>query len=99
MVLASFGKVMSVIGPVALASAGLYYIQRGIWPLGRTLNNEWFAASEQMMTSMPRQGSDKPVSKLGLGRTARQSAVCAVPGDSTALNAASALRCLSSTAV
>ncbi|PRW58297.1 serine hydrolase [Chlorella sorokiniana] len=61
MVLASFGKVMSVIGPVALASAGLYYIQRGIWPLGRTLNNEWFAASEQMMTSMPRQGSDKPV--------------------------------------
>ena len=31
---------ISVIGPVALASAGLYYLQRGAWPLGRTLNNE-----------------------------------------------------------
>lgn len=29
-----------MIGPVALASAGLYYLQRGAWPLGRTLNNE-----------------------------------------------------------
>lgn len=38
--LAPFAKVISVIGPVALASAGLYYLQRGAWPLGRTLNNE-----------------------------------------------------------
>ncbi|KAI7836700.1 hypothetical protein COHA_009476 [Chlorella ohadii] len=61
MVMASFSKVMSVIGPVAAVSAGLYYIQRGIWPLGRTLNNEWFAASESLMSAMPRQGSATPV--------------------------------------
>lgn len=31
---------MAYVGPVALASGVLYYMQRGAWPLGRTLNNE-----------------------------------------------------------
>lgn len=54
-------KVLSVLLPVAAASGVIYYFQRHMWPLERTLNNEWFAASETYMENMPRQGSPTPV--------------------------------------
>lgn len=36
--MASLGQVASFIIPVAVASAGAYYLQRHTWPMGRTIN-------------------------------------------------------------
>ncbi|PRW60016.1 coagulation factor XIII A chain-like [Chlorella sorokiniana] len=59
--LASPGSVLKMVVPAILSGVVFWKYYKGIWGNGRTMNEEWYTAGEQMMDAMPRQASDQPI--------------------------------------